>query len=191
MASKKNADTTATASVFDSVKDNEKGTTASLVWAIMEGEATYAERVAHFGPIIAKRIEAGEKNADIARELVAIAKEKGHRLSQNAAAQKVRRYRMVGEAILSADKKADMGEVIETASAKARGAEKKGPKGPQTRRTLDERIAAWAEEGLALLRKAETVAHVEAMDTAATTLLEALGEAYALVEKAEAETDAA
>ena len=176
-------------SKYDAVKDDRSESSATLVWSLMTAEADYQTRVAVQGPILAKRVAAGEKQADIARELVAIAKGNGNRMSQNTAAQRVSRYFRIGEEIIAAPPKADMSEVISNASASVRSGGK--GKGKQTRRTVEERIAAWAEEGLALLRKAETKANVEAMDTAATVLVEAIAEAYALLEKVEAETEAA
>lgn len=185
----KTSKTSTKTSKYDTVKDDRSESSATLVWSLMTAEADYQTRVAVQGPILAKRVADGEKQADIARELVAIAKANGNRLSQNTAAQRVSRYVRIGEKIIAAPAKADMAEVISKASASVRSGGK--GKGKQTRRTVEERIAAWAEEGLALLRKAETQAQVEAMDTAATTLVEALAEAYALVAQADAVTDAA
>jgi len=96
-------------------------TSAAIVYSLMTAETDYQGKVASLGPVIAKRLAGGETNAAIAREVVALAKAQGQTIKQNTAAQRVRRYGMIGEAILKADAKADVSEVIEKASAKARG----------------------------------------------------------------------
>jgi len=115
----------------------------AIVYSLMTAETEYETKVATLGPVIAKRLAGGETNAAIAREVVALAKEQGQTIKQNTAAQRVRRYGMVGEAILKADAKADMSEVIAKASTKARGASKPKAEGkPKTPKSVRELIEA-------------------------------------------------
>lgn len=184
----KTSKTSTKPSKYDTVKDTAGETSGSIVWSLMTAEADYQTRVAVQGPVLAKRVADGEKQADIARELVAIAKGNGNRMSQNTAAQRVSRYVRIGERILDAGPKDDISEVIAKASAAVRS---KG-KGKVTRRSQAERVASWAEDGLKLLRAAKVTADVEAIDTVVTTMLEAIAEAYAATEAgADADTEAA
>ena len=164
---------------FAKVTDNYSGTSAELVWGLMDSEADYATRVQTQGTILAKRIANGEKNAAIARELVAIAKAKGQVISQNTAAKKVSRYQAIGLAILKAKPKneVDMSKVIAGASAKARGAKTNPPK------SNDEKASAMLDSLLKLVAKCSQT-ELERLDTAVTSVLvDAIAARYSELEQ--------
>jgi hypothetical protein len=163
---------------FAKVTDNYSGSSAELVWDLMGSEADYATRVQTQGTILAKRIANGEKNATIARELVAIAKAKGQVISQNTAAKKISRYQSIGLAILKAKPKneVDMSKVIASASAKARGAKTNPPK------SNDEKASAMLDSIIKLIAKCSQ-AELEKLDTAVTTVIvDAIASRYAELE---------
>ena len=180
---KKTTTTTKPAKVskWDAVTDDTTDSSAELVAGLMAAEGDYATRVAHDGPIIAKRIANGEKNADIARDVVALLAGQGKTVKQNTAAQKVSRYARIGEAIINAKKGDDLQEVIAKASAKVRG---KGGN-PGGRKTHDEKVAIVLDTLVKLIAKGDR-AQTEKTDTALTTVIgDAIARRYAELDTAE------
>lgn len=167
---------------YANVKDDGAESSAEIVFGLMSSEADYETRVLTQGPILAKRIAAGEKNADIARGLVELAKGAGKSLSQNTAAQKVSRYARIGDAILKAQKdpKADLQNAIAKASAKVRNS---GPKASP--KTPEEKVAILLDSLVKVIAKADRKA-LESLDTALTTVvLDAVAKRYAELDTAE------
>lgn len=176
------ATTKTKADPYANVKDDGAESSAQIVFGLMSSEADYETRVLTQGPILAKRIAAGEKNADIARGLVELAKGAGKSLSQNTAAQKVSRYARIGDAILKAQKdpKADLQNAIAKASAKVRNS---GPKASP--KTPEEKVAILLDSLVKVIAKADRKA-LESLDTALTTVvLDAVAKRYAELDTAE------
>lgn len=165
---------------YAKVTDNVKESSADLVWSLMTTEADYQTRVAAQGPILAKRVANGEKQADIGRELQAIAAAKGRRLSREAAAMRVSRYVRIGEAIVKGGKDAKVEDIITKASAKVRkGGANRSPK------STDEKVAIALDTLVKLLAKANR-AELEKADNAVTTVLvDAIARRYAELDAAE------
>lgn len=165
---------------YAKVNDDRAESSATLVWSLMTAEADYQTRVAVQGPILAKRVAGGEKQADIVRELIAIAEGAGHRLSREAGAQRVSRYVRIGEALMSAKKDDDPQEVIRKASAKVRNSGPKGsPKSPE------EKVAVVLDTLVKVIAKADRAA-LEKVDTAITTVvLDAIARRYSDLDTAE------
>jgi hypothetical protein len=165
---------------FAKVNDDTAATSAEIVTGLMDAEGDYATRVAHDGPILAKRIASGEKNADIARGVVEIMAGKGRKVSQNTAAQKVSRYARIGEAILKADKADDLQETIAKASAKVRGGKPKA-----SPKTDAEKVAIVMDTLVKIIAKVDFPV-LEKIDTAITTVLaDAIAKRYEEIEEAE------
>lgn len=175
---------------YANVKDDGAESSAQIVFGLMSSEADYETRVLTQGPILAKRIAAGEKNADIARGLVALLVDAGkvvvktaadEKRAQNTAAQKVSRYARIGDAILKAQKdpKADLQNAIAKASAKVRNS---GPKASP--KTPEEKVAILLDSLVKVIAKADRKA-LESLDTALTTVvLDAVAKRYAELDTA-------
>ena len=163
--------TTAKADKFAGVKDAGKDTSAQIIWDLMSSEADYKSRVAQQGPILAKREALGEKQADMARELVAIAKTNGRALSRDASAKRVSRYVKVGLAIINAPKGAKLEEVIDKASAQVRngGKRKAQPEGKSTKSNTD-KASAMLDSLLKLVAKMDKT-ELEQFDTAVSSVV--------------------
>lgn len=111
---------------FAKVKDIE-GTSAHLAYELWEAAGTFEIKARTLAPVLAKRVAAGEVQADIARGLVAEAKEQGRTISFSAANMQVSRYVRMGKE-LAKDSKADMGTLAKSVmgnASKKRGAGKK------------------------------------------------------------------
>jgi hypothetical protein len=166
---------------YAKVEDTGAESSATLVWSLMTAEADYQTRVAVQGPILAKRVAAGEKQADIVRELQAIAKGAGRILSREAGAQRVSRYVRIGEALLTAKKDEKPEEVIAKASAKVRNV----GGNPGGRKTPEEKIAIVLDTLVKIIAKSDRAA-LEKLDTAITTVvLDAVHARYADLDTAE------
>ena len=164
--------------IFAKVSDNIGESSAFIVWDLMTSEADYATRVTTQGVILAKRIAAGEKQADIARQLVEIAEKHGKKIPQNTAAQKVSRYARIGMAIVKAPKGAELTDTIAKASKKVRGT--KGPK--VAPKSNDEKAAAMLDSIVKLIAKS-TQAELEKLDAGMTVIMDAMAARYAELEK--------
>jgi len=170
--------TAATKDIFAKVADTAKESSGAIVWGLMTSEADYATRVTTQGVILAKRIAAGEKQADIARQLVEIAEKNGKKIPQNTAAQKVSRYARIGMAIVKAPKGAELTDTIAKASKAVRGT--KGPKiAPKSN---DEKASAMLDSIVKLIAKS-TQAELEKLDNGLTVIADAVAARYAELEK--------
>lgn len=178
MATSKKATATATAKsapkgkdIFADIKDTRKESTAELCWGLMVSESEYAGKSVEFGVIIAKRIAAGERNVDIAKELSAIATANGNRLSARTAAVRVTRYERVGLAVLKAGKKDDLSDVVAKANAANRGtgARKAQPEG-KSAKSNTEKASAMLDSLLKLVAKMDK-SELEQFDTAISSVV--------------------
>lgn len=169
MATSKKA--TAKADKFASVKDTAKETSGQIIWELMTSESDYKSRVATQGQILAKREALGETQANMARELVAIAKANGRVLSRAASAKRVSRYVKIGLAVINAPKGADIEEVIEKASAQARngGKRKAQPEG-KSAKSNTEKASAMLDSLLKLVAKMDK-SELEKFDTAVSSVV--------------------
>lgn len=165
---------------YANVKDDGKETSAQIVFGLMSSEADYQTRVAVQGPILAKRVAAGEKQADIVRELQAIAEQNGRRLTREAGAQRVSRYVRIGDALLTAKKGEESAEVIAKASAKVRNSKpRQSPKSPE------EKIAVILDTLVKVIAKSDRAA-LEKLDTALTdVVLDAVAKRYTELDAAD------
>lgn len=170
---------TASKDVFAKVADTVKESSAQIVFDLMTSEADYATRVTTQGVILAKRIAAGEKQADIARELVAIGEKHGKKMAANTAAQRVSRYARIGMAIVKAPKGTELTDTIAKASKAVRGT--KGPK--VAPKTNSEKFAVVLDTLVKLIAKADQ-ASLETADTAiSSVIVDAIAARYAELEK--------
>jgi hypothetical protein len=171
--------TTASKDVFAKVADTAKESSAQIVFDLMTSEADYATRVTTQGVILAKRIASGEKQADIARELVAIGEKHGKKIAANTAAQRVSRYARIGMAIVKAPKGTELTDTIAKASKAVRGT--KGPK--VAPKTNSEKFAVVLDTLVKLIAKADQ-ASLETADTAiSSVIVDAIASRYAELEK--------
>ena len=178
-APKKAAATKAPKDIFSSVSDNIGESSAVIVWDLMNSEADYATRVTHQGVILAKRIAAGEKQADIVRELIEIGKENGKTITRDAAAQRVSRYSRIGMAIVKSPKGEALTDTIAKASKAVRGT--KGPK--VAPKSNDEKAGVMLDSIIKLIAKC-TQAELEKLDTAiSSVVVDAIATRYAELEK--------
>ena len=170
---------TASKDVFAKVADTVKESSAQIVFDLMTSESDYATRVTTQGVILAKRIAAGEKQADIARELVAIGEKHGKKMAANTAAQRVSRYARIGMAIVKAPKGTELTDTIAKASKAVRGT--KGPK--VAPKTNSEKVAILLDSLVKVLVQL-TQAELEQADTAMTTVItDVIANRYAELEK--------
>jgi len=169
----------ATKDIFAKVADTSKESSAQIVFDLMSSEADYATRVTTQGVILAKRIAAGEKQADIVRELIDIGEAKGKKITRDAAAQRVSRYSRIGLAIAKAPKGEQLTDTIAKASKAVRGT--KGPK--VAPKTNDEKFAIVLDTLIKLIAKADQ-ASLEKADTAiSSAVVDAIASRYAELEK--------
>ena len=164
--------------IFAKVADTTKESSGAIVWGLMTSEADYATRVTTQGVILAKRIAAGEKQADIVRELIAIGEANGKKITRDSAAQRVSRYSRIGMAIAKAPKGEQLTDTIAKASKKVRGAS-----APTPPKSTSEKFAVVLDTLVKLIAKADQ-ASLETVDTAiSSVIVDAIANRYAELEK--------